>query len=158
MTTVQFQLGGTLKFVAEAAATDRCRVTLRYDNFTVTAGGNKMAYVLPADKQVHVQVSYVDASGNPATIDGDVTWDSSNETLVEVIVDSSDSTKAIVRAKGEVGQAQVTALADADLDDEGTREIATTMDVTLMAGEAVAGTITPEGEAEDIPQVEHHRR
>ena len=37
-----------------------------YDGFTIKAKGDAMAYTLPVDKQVHVQVTYVDAGGNPA--------------------------------------------------------------------------------------------
>jgi hypothetical protein len=50
----------------------------------------------------------------------------------------------------------MTAYADADLG-ERVRELATTMDVTVMAGEAVAGTITPVGEPEPIPHVDHRK-
>jgi hypothetical protein len=155
MRAVELKLGGTLKILMSEAVVPQagCFVTVRYQGFTIKAKGDAMAYTLPADKQVHVQVSYVDAGGNPAAVDGDVTWDSSNETIVEIVVDAADSTKAIVRAAGKVGSAQVTAYADADLGD-GVREIATTMDVTVMAGEAVAGTITPVGEPEPIPYVD----
>lgn len=114
-----------------------------------------MSYTLAVGTQVHVQVSYVDAAGNPATIDGDVSWSSSDETIATVMADAGDSTKAIVRAVGKLGQAQITATADADLG-EGVRALITPMDVEIVAGEAVAGTIAPVGGAEPIPQVEHH--
>jgi hypothetical protein len=109
-----------------------------------------MAYTLPVGKQVHVQVSYVDSAGNPAVVDGLVAWDSSDQNIVDVLVDDTDSTLAIVRAEGKVGLCQVTATADADLG-LGTRTLITTMDVEVVAGEAVAGSITPVGEPEDIP-------
>jgi len=153
MTTVAFKLGGTLEILTEPTKAG-CFVTLRFGAFTVTARGNDMSYTLPADKQVHVQVAYVDASGNPAEVDGAVEWASSDSTIVTVIVDTSDSTMALVRAGGKLGQVQITATADADLGD-GVRELITTMDVEVVAGEAVAGTITPVGEAEDAPHVEH---
>jgi hypothetical protein len=156
MPTVNFKLGGTLAFVTEPSKAG-CFVTLRYENFTVRAKGNEMAYNLPVAKQVYVQVAYVDAGGNPATIDGDVSWSSSDDTIAAVTVDSSDTTKALVRSGTKLGQAQVTATADADLGD-GMREILTPMDVAVVAGEAVAGTISPVGEAEDAPHVEHRGR
>jgi hypothetical protein len=109
-----------------------------------------MAYTLPVGKQVEVQVSYVDAAGNPAAVDGLVAWDSSDQSVVDVLVDDNDSTLATVRAEGGVGNCQVTATADADLG-AGTRSLVTTMDVTCVAGEAVAGTIAPVGEPVDIP-------
>jgi hypothetical protein len=155
MTTVAFKLGGTLEIITEPTKAG-CFVTLRFGAFTVTARGNDMAYTLPADKQVQVKVSYVDASGNPAKVDGAVQWQSSDASIATVIVDTSDSAMALVRSGGKVGQVQITATADADLGD-GVRELITTMDVEVVAGEAVAGTITPVGEPEDAPHVEHRR-
>jgi len=108
-----------------------------------------MAYSLPAGMQVQVQVSYVDANGNPATVDGLVSWGASDAATVAVVVDASDSTLATVQAIGGLGQAQVTATADADLG-AGTKPLVTLMDVTVVAGEAVAGTISPVGEPSDI--------
>jgi|SRR5215831_212578 len=151
MRAVELKLGGTLKIIASEIEQPGagCYVTLRYDGFTIKARGDEMSYTLPADKQVGVQVAYVDSSGNPAIVDGSVAWDSSNDTIVTVEVDAADSTKAIVRATGKVGNTQVSAIADADLG-EGVRELVTTMDVAIVAGEAVAGTITPAGPAEPI--------
>ena len=155
MTTVQFQLGGTLKFITEDAA-GGVFVTLRYRDFTIKAKGNDMSYTLAAGMQVSVKVSYVDANDNEAEVDGDVRWSSSDDSIVTVIVDDSDSTQATVRATGSVGQAQVTAVADADLG-EGIRPLTTPMDVEVVAGEAMSGTIEPVGGAEPIPRVDHHR-
>jgi hypothetical protein len=148
MTTVAFKLGGTLEIFTEPSRAG-CYVTLRFGQFTVTAKGDNMAYTLASGMQVHVQVAYVDANENPAEIDGEVTWSSSNDTIVTVEVDPSDSTMAVVAAIGPVGQVQVTATADADIG-EGTRTLITPMDVEAVAGEAVAGTITPVGSAEPI--------
>jgi hypothetical protein len=151
MRALELKLGGTLKIIASEIEqpTAGCYVTLRYDGFTIKARGDEMSYTLPADKQVHMQVAYVDANGNPAAVDGAVAWDSSNDTIVTVEADSTDSTKVTVRAAGKVGNAQVTAIADADLG-AGVRELTTTMDVSVVAGEAVAGTITPAGPPEPI--------
>jgi hypothetical protein len=118
------------------------------------ARGENMAYKLPVAMQILMQVAYVDAGGNPATIDGDVSWDSSDETIATVIIDTADTSKALVRSGTKLGQVQVTATADADLGD-GVREILTPVDVEIVAGEAVAGTISPVGAAEDAPHVEH---
>ena len=154
---LELRLGGTLKILMSEADAPRagCFVTLTYDGFTIKAKGDAMAYTLPVDKQVHVQVTYVDAGGNPASVD-DVTWDSSDETIIAVFTDSADHTKALLRPGGKVGQAQVTAAADVDLG-EGVKELLTTMDVTVVAGEAVAGTITPVGEPEPISHVDHRK-
>ena len=65
---LELRLGGTLKILMSEADAPRagCFVTLTYDGFTIKAKGDAMAYTLPVDKQVHVQVTYVDAGGNPA--------------------------------------------------------------------------------------------
>jgi hypothetical protein len=126
-------------------------VTVRYQHFTATAKGNHMSYQLPNDKLIVVKVSYVDAKGNPASVDGDVVWDTSNNSVATIEPDQLDSAQCKIIAGG-LGTAQVSATADADLGD-GVREIVTTLDVTVIAGEAVAGTISPVGEAQ--PQAPH---
>jgi hypothetical protein len=158
MTTVQFQLGGTLKFVVDEPATRHgARITIRYDGLTLTAWSDGMAYKLPNDHVIGVQVSYVDSKGNPAAVDGEVTWDTSDQNIATIRTDSGDSTQALVTPTGQVGQVQVTCTADADLG-EGAREIITTMDVEIVAGEAVAGTIAPVGEPQPMaPTATPHR-
>jgi hypothetical protein len=146
--TIEFKLGGTLRFITEPSRAG-CFVTVRCGSFIITVRGDDMAYTLASGMQVHLQVSYVDASGNPAVIDGDVAWESSDPGVADVVVDIDDSTKVTVRAVGPTGQVQVSATADADLGD-GVRQIITPMDVTVAAGEAVAGTISPVGPAEPI--------
>jgi hypothetical protein len=124
------------------------KLTIIYEQFTITAKGDVM-YTLPVDKLVKMQVSYVDAQGNPATVDGPVIWASSDDDMLAIEVDSGDSTICKVTPVGAVGQAQVTATADADLG-SGVRSLITVCDITVVAGEAVAGTIEPIGEAEPI--------
>lgn len=150
MTTVEFQLGGTLKFVVdEPASRAGARITVHYRGLTLTAWGDGMTYKLPNDHKIEVQVSYIDSHGNPATVDGDVTWDTSDSNIATVETDTGDSTHATVIPDGQVGQVQVTATVDADLG-EGIRELITTMDVEIVAGEAVAGTISPVGPPQPI--------
>jgi hypothetical protein len=152
MTTIQFQLGGTLKFIVEESVSRAgAFVTLNFGAITVTARGDDMAYTLPDGNKVKVKISYVDNQGNPATVDGEVSWSSSDETIAMVQADGADSTQAVVTTTqgGTIGQMQITARADADLG-EGIRELITTMDVEVVAGEAVAGTIEPVGPSEPI--------
>src|SRR5262245_53378573 len=150
MATVNFKLGGVLEFVTEQPD-PLPRVTVTYQRFTLTARGSVM-FTLPDGQQVQVKISYVDAQGNPAEVDGDVAWSSSDENIATVTVDPSDSTLAVVAATvgGAIGQVQIIATADADLG-AGTRELVTLMDVDVVAGEAVAGTISPVGGASPIP-------
>jgi hypothetical protein len=153
MPDVQFSLQGILKILVEQPpepAAGYALITLRYGGFSVTARGDGMAYNLPDAYEIKVQVSYVDAEGNPAVVDGQVAWESSDTAIVTVTVDGADSSNATVSATGTLGQTQVTATADADMG-AGVRNIITTMDITVVAGEAVAGTITPVGSATPIP-------
>lgn len=150
-------LGGVLQFTLDEIDAPIAFFTVRFGGFTLTARGDDMAYTLPADKQVSVRVSYVDANGNPATVDGAVTWESSNTDIARVESTGSDSFEAVVAPGAAIGQVQITARADADLG-AGMRELVTLMDVTVVGGEAVAGTIAPVGEPTDKVQVEPHKR
>ena len=146
MQTIKFELAGLLKLVTEEPPVGGVRVTLTYHGFIVTAWGKDMAYKLATGMAVGVQVTYEDAKGHPAVVDGDVTWESSNDAIAEVHVDGSDSTIATVEGIGDtLGTAQITASADADLGD-GTRSIITVMDVEVVGGEAIAGPISPTNE------------
>jgi hypothetical protein len=145
MPSIQFKLGGTLTFVKEEEG--YALVTVRYGNFSVTAKGDHMAYTLASGMQVHLKVSYVDAGGNPAVVDGPVTWASSDVNVATVTAESD--TTALVKTVGPTGQLQISATADVDLG-EGIKELITPMDLTVAAGEAVAGTIEPVGPAEPV--------
>jgi hypothetical protein len=116
-------------------------VITTFDGFTAK-GRAPMAYTLPDDKTVVLDIKYVDAKGHPASIDGDVAWESSDDTICTVNVLEGDSTKAKLSAAANLGNAQVSATADADLG-EGVKHIVTLFDLTVVGGQAVAGTITP---------------
>ena len=107
-----------------------------------------MAFNLPVGMQVGVTVAYVDQAGNPAVVDGAVTWTSSDASVASVT--STADTQALIVAGSTLGGAQITASADADLG-SGVRSLLTLMDVTVVAGEAVSGTITPDGPPVPIP-------
>ena len=121
-------------------------------------GATKVMYTLPADKQVRLQIAYVDANNNTAHVDGAVSWESSDdeiasvEPLVPTQVDPNTPEGGVVMLVpgAKVGTCQITARADADLGD-GVRELVTLLDVEVVGGEAVAGTITPVGEATPKP-------
>jgi hypothetical protein len=128
-------------------------ITVQFEQFTITAKGDIM-YTLPVDHRVLMQVAYTDAKGNPATIDGDVTWESSDASIIAVDVDPTDSTICAAVPVGTIGQAQITATCDADLGD-GVRELITLCDIEVVGGEAVTGSIQPLGEPAPIGQVDH---
>jgi hypothetical protein len=148
---VEVFFGSPLKIVhvTEPAPAGYSLLTVKFDQSAITAKGDVM-YTLPVGFEVEMQVKYVDARGNPATVDGQVIWASSDDDLVTVTVDDQDSTVCTVTTVDAVGNVQVTATADADLG-AGTRQLITTCDISVVAGEAVAGTIEPVGTPTPIP-------
>jgi hypothetical protein len=150
--TITLQIGGSVDlnlYLAPAPALGHVIVTARYGSFVATGVGD-MAYTLPVGMQVAAQVAYVDAGGNAAVVDGEVAWASSDATVASVAVDVDDSTICTIGAVGPVGAAQVTATADADIG-AGVKTLVTLLDITVIAGEAVAGTITITGTPTPIP-------
>jgi hypothetical protein len=106
-------------------------------------------YTLPVDHTVKMQVAYVDARGNPATIDGAVSWESSDVSIIVVGVDPNDSTICRATPVGSIGQVQISATCDADLGD-GVRELITLCEIEVVGGEAVSGTIQPLGDQQPV--------
>lgn len=154
---ITLSFGNTLKIMEVSEEPQGySTITVLFEQFTITATGDVM-YTLPLDKLVNMKVAYVDAGGNPATVDGAVSWQSSDDNIVTVTVDSGDSTICRVIPVGSTGQVQVTATADADLG-TGVRQLITVCDIAVVAGEAVAGTIEPVGEPQPIaPHAEQRR-
>jgi hypothetical protein len=122
---------------------------IEYEQFEIIVEGDRVMYNLPVDHLVTMEVSYVDTGGNPATVDGAVAWACSDVTMLTLSIDPSDSAIVTVTPVGPIGQVQVTATADADLG-AGVRNIITVADIEIVAGEAVAGSIQPMGEAQPI--------
>jgi hypothetical protein len=156
---VEIVFANTLKIMEvaeEPLARGHSEIKITFDQFVITAGGEHVMYTLPVDHTVLMQVSYVDAKGNPATIDGEVSWQSSDAGIIAVQVDPADSTICRAMPVGSVGQVQITATCDADIG-EGTRELLTLCDIEVVGGEAVAGSIQPLREPEPAgDHVAHH--
>lgn len=149
---VEIVFGNVLKIMEvaeEPVPVVRMLLAIKYDHFVITTEGDHVMYTLPIDHTVKMQVAYTDAKGNPASIDGLVTWESSDTSIAAVTVDADDSTICRVIPVGPVGQVQVTARCDADLGD-GVRELLTTCDIEMVGGEAVSGSIQPTGEPDPI--------
>jgi hypothetical protein len=157
--TIEFKLGGTIRFIADQAPNQAgVFVSVKYENFTLKARAEQMAYTLPNDKTINMQISYVDAKGNAAAIDDEVQWTSSDAAVLSLKVDPQDSTIVGLMPVGPAAQVQVSATADADLGD-GVRNIVTVLDVQVVAGEAVSGTIAPIGEQQPIaPHAEPRKK
>lgn len=110
-----------------------------------------MAYTLPVGQLINVEVEYVDSGGNAARVDGEIEWTTSNDQIAQLVVDEQDSSMCRILAVNDTGDVQVTATADADMGD-GIREIITLLDLTVVAGEAIAGTINVTGTPEPIAE------
>lgn len=149
--TITLQIGGSLDLVLRQPAPEiTCIVTAACGGIRFTAKGTHMAYTLPNDKQIVVKVAYVDGHGNPAAVDGPVSWSSSADTICTAVADAADSAQCTITPVGAVGTAQIVASADADLG-AGVRSLLTTLDVEVVAGEAIAGVINIVGDPTPIP-------
>jgi len=104
---------------------------------------------LTNEQRVLITAIAVTAAGNPAPIDGAVTFTSSDETVARV--DVVDATSAYVTAVGP-GASQVLASFDADLG-EGVRTIELSGAIEVVPAEAERGEIQF-GEPELIPPTE----
>ncbi len=100
------------------------------------------AILTATQKLVGCAIDPRDSKGNPAPVDGVPQWATSDPAVVTV-TPSADGLSADVVAVG-LGTAQVSVVADADLDAGETRELTGTLDVQVKAAEAVTlGITTP---------------
>jgi hypothetical protein len=142
---ISINVGGSIGvYLSTPPCAGYVMVTASYEGFSVSAKGTHMAYTLPIDHGINVQVAYLDSAGNPASVDGDTAWSSSDESKATVVADANDSTMAAITPVA-VGTAQILATVDADLG-AGVRTLIVTLDLSLVGGEAVAGTINVVGD------------
>lgn len=91
-------------------------------------------------QEYDVSIAPVNAQGKPATVDGDPTWASSDESVAKVIPIPGTLT-ATVRAQG-VGHYSISVTADADLG-PGVRQLAASDEGDVTLAEAASlGTIS----------------
>lgn len=104
-----------------------------------------MPQIISDSQQFRATVAFVDKKGNPALVEGAPTWGTSDASILTVTADA-DGMGALVVAAGPLGDAQVNVTGDADLG-EGVTNVVGTLDVTVVAGAAIAaniGAATPE--------------
>ncbi len=97
---------------------------------------------------VTVSVSYVDAKGKPATVDGAPTWVASDPTIIDSVTPAADGLSAVLHITDNIGVSQLTVSADVDLG-SGVTALDSVDTVSVIAGDAVAanftfGTVTPD--------------
>jgi len=147
---IEIKVDATIKISVPEAATGCAVLKASYGGITsIYTGAKKIMYTIRNDQQVGLQIGYVDGDGNPASVDGNVVWESSDDSIASINVVSPDGMTVTLVAESN-GQCQIKATADADLG-AGVRELITLLDVTVVSGEAVAGVITPQGEAGPKP-------
>jgi len=115
---------------------------VRVEFFTLIDGEKRKVskMFLKVTQKLPLFVAFVDALGNPATVDGAPSWAVSDESLATLDV-AADGMSAMVNPIGPVGSFKVQVKADADLG-EGVKEIIGEMDIDLMGGEAVSVNIS----------------
>jgi hypothetical protein len=120
--------------------------------WTITHNGvitqNVTMLALQNDQQVTASIAPVDAKGNPAKVDGAPTWSSSSEDVATVNA-AADGLSALVVGV-DIGTCQINVQADADLG-EGTTALTGTLDVEVVAGSAVALSITTGTPESNLP-------
>ena len=105
---------------------------LQIDGATIT-GDIKMVTITDSQK-FSITAGGIDAKGNPTTLDGAITFTSSDPALLTVT--STGNLSADVVAVGPLGNAQVLANGDADLG-AGVVPVTGILDVVIIAGQAV---------------------
>lgn len=98
-----------------------------------------MAFLLPVGTKVALTVSFTDADGKPARVDGTPVWASSDEAIVSVVAEADGLSATATNVSA--GAAQVSVRADARFGPE-VVELIGTLDVESLGPEAVTVTIT----------------
>ena len=99
-----------------------------------------MSETLGVGHYATITVEWKDAAGNAAKVDGPTNWASTAPDVLSVTVATGNPLIANAKAL-KIGSAQIHATADADLGD-GVKTVTSTIDVTVIAGEAVGGSMT----------------
>lgn len=94
-----------------------------------------MALILTDIQKVSLSISPKSAAGNPAAVDGVPVWQVSDENVLSLQT-AEDGMSAVVSTTGQLGTAQVSVSADADLG-EGVQTITGVLDVEVKASAAV---------------------
>ncbi len=105
-------------------------------------------FILPDTKKVALAVSFLDAAGNAAVVEGVPTWSSSDDAIVTIADVSADGLSAFAVATGPLGTAQVSVSADADLG-AGVTTISGVLDIDVQASQAVSAAIGATAEPVD---------
>lgn len=126
-------------------------VTYSFNGISFTAKGDSIMLQLKDTEvpgTVTVTVSFVDAKGKPATVDGAPTWTASNTALIDSITVAADGLSADIHITDTPDASNLTVNADVDMG-SGVNNVDFVDTVTVTAGDAVAasfafGAVTPD--------------
>ena len=113
--------------------------TASFDGGDTTIGVSM--FTLSDSQKATLSIAVVDAKGNPATLDGPPTWATSDATIATVDASGDPTGLSAVLTGIRPGACTVTATGDSDLTAD-QKPINGTLDVTVIAGEAVQVTIS----------------
>lgn len=115
------------------------RMLITMDGHLIKEGLLPMALTITATQKFTAAVSFVDAKGNPALVEGAPVFAASDPAILTVVATADPNTVEVL-AVGPVGAAQLTVTADADLG-AGVVNVTGLLDVQVIAGQAVGVTI-----------------
>ncbi len=101
-----------------------------------TITGDLKTMILTDTQEIDLAIKPVDRKGNPAQVDGVPVWASSDPNIAS-ITSAADGLSCVVKAAANLGSVQISVTADADLG-EGVAPIAGTLDIDVVAGQAVS--------------------
>lgn len=128
-----------LEAVVPSPATS-IRMLITMDGKFVQEGTLPMSQIITATQKFLASVSFVDAKGNPAVVEGAPVFAASDPAILSIVATASPNAVEVL-AVGPVGTAQVSVTADADLG-EGIKPVIGLLDVQVVAGEAVSVAIS----------------
>jgi hypothetical protein len=129
--------------------TRRATYSYKSDNGSIkgisfTAEGDHMALVVKdtdVPGTVTATVTFADAKGKPAKVDGVPTWVASDPTIVDTVTPAADGLSAVLHVTDTVGVSQITVSADVDLG-SGVNSVDFVDTVSVIAGDAVSATFS----------------
>jgi hypothetical protein len=95
---------------------------------------------MQAGTRASLTVQWMTAGGEPAKVDGQTSWTSSDPTICEVTAGTGNTQVATLFAPGPEGEVQIQASADADMGN-GVEPVISNIDITVTT-QAVGGDIT----------------
>jgi len=96
--------------------------------------------LLSDSQQVDLSVAFKDKKGNVAAVEN-IQFATSDASILTVDQDTADPSKAVVKAVGPLGSGQVSVTADS-LVGEGEAQIVGTLDIQVVAGQAVTAEVS----------------